>query len=231
MTNDEWRMTNEKGKVCGRYGDVNQALMELGATVCVPLNPRCAECPARDFCRAFAEGRTAELPVKGKRGATPEVRGVAVVILRSQKSEVGRQKTGKLEVLLMKRPRGGIWEEMWEFPVLWREVRRQKTEDGRKEQKARSNEREVGIERRILRELGIEVESLECRGGVRHQLTHRLMRYDVVVCRAKRGQGEVKLPACITGGEYMEARWVVWPVEKKDLPMARVVGKILEREG
>ena len=51
-------------------GDFNQALMELGATVCLPNGaPLCAKCPASDFCRAFQEGRTGELPVKPARKA------------------------------------------------------------------------------------------------------------------------------------------------------------------
>ena len=43
-------------------GDLNQALMELGATVCLPRNPLCPECPVRGGCRAFAHGRQDELP-------------------------------------------------------------------------------------------------------------------------------------------------------------------------
>src|SRR5205814_1050127 len=38
-------------------GEWNQALMELGATICTPRNPRCDKCPVRRHCRAFAEGR------------------------------------------------------------------------------------------------------------------------------------------------------------------------------
>ena len=47
-------------------GDFNQALMELGATVCLPNGaPLCEKCPAAHLCRAFQDGRTGELPVKG----------------------------------------------------------------------------------------------------------------------------------------------------------------------
>ncbi len=133
----------EKGGEGARYGDVNQAMMELGATVCVPVKAKCGECPVRGFCRALAEGRVAELPVKSKRRETPEVRGVAVVVLRSgQGSVVSGQK--KMEVLVMKRPRGGIWEEMWEFPVVAEEDRSEKTEvrsrkrDGKKGERSRA---------------------------------------------------------------------------------------------
>lgn len=46
---------------CGQF---TQALMELGATVCTPKSPKCAECPARDFCRAYANGTMLQYPVK-----------------------------------------------------------------------------------------------------------------------------------------------------------------------
>ena len=51
-------------------GDFNQALMELGATVCLPNGaPLCEKCPAAALCQAFQEGRTGELPVKAAKKA------------------------------------------------------------------------------------------------------------------------------------------------------------------
>lgn len=50
-----------------RPGDFNQALMELGATICLPKQPRCGECPVRRFCTAAAAGRQHELPVITKK--------------------------------------------------------------------------------------------------------------------------------------------------------------------
>lgn len=47
-----------------RPGDFNQALMELGAAICLPRQPHCCACPWRPFCRAHQEGRTEELPVR-----------------------------------------------------------------------------------------------------------------------------------------------------------------------
>jgi len=57
----------------GRPGDFNQAMMELGATVCVPRSPRCGECPVAGFCQARAAGRENELPVKLKKNAARDV--------------------------------------------------------------------------------------------------------------------------------------------------------------
>ncbi len=47
-------------------GEYNQALIELGALICLPKEPRCSECPVREDCRAKAEGRTKEIPVRRK---------------------------------------------------------------------------------------------------------------------------------------------------------------------
>ena len=61
-------------------GDFNQAMMELGATVCVPKTPRCGECPVENFCEGRAAGRQTELPVKSGRQAKVEIDVVALVI-------------------------------------------------------------------------------------------------------------------------------------------------------
>jgi A/G-specific adenine glycosylase len=196
-----------------RYGDVNQALMELGATVCVaaPARPACLVCPVRDFCRAAAEGRQMELPVKAAKKKTPVVRGAAVVVLRCGR----RSAAGGQEVLLVRRPEGGIWEGMWEFPVL---------EGGSGKKEVRSK----NIQRWGREKLGLIADDMADCGEVRHQLTHRLMVYRVVRCRVNGESGSIEPPAC-GGGEYREARWVNWPlVSNGPLPMARVVHKIAE---
>lgn len=56
-----------------RPGDFNQAMMELGATVCIPRSPRCGECPVSGFCQARATGREGELPVKLKKNVSRDV--------------------------------------------------------------------------------------------------------------------------------------------------------------
>ena len=56
-----------------RPGDWNQALMELGATVCLPETPRCGDCPLQGECQAFAQGIQEELPVVAKRRAFIEL--------------------------------------------------------------------------------------------------------------------------------------------------------------
>jgi len=89
-----------------RPGDWNQALMELGATVCLPRSPRCGECPLAGECGALAEG-TQELRPARKRRAAVRTRVFAVL--------VGCRPSGDL--LLVRRPREGPLGGMWEFPA------------------------------------------------------------------------------------------------------------------
>jgi len=90
-----------------RPGDWNQALMELGATVCTPRSPRCPVCPLTGECRARAEG-TQELRPASKR--RPRVRTVSYAVL------VALDPDG--ELLLVCRPADGLLGGLWEFPAV-----------------------------------------------------------------------------------------------------------------
>ena len=90
-----------------RVADYTQAIMDLGATVCVRSRPRCAECPVSDGCIAFRDGLTAELPTP-KPSKTVPTRDVAMLIVRD---EDGR-------VLLERRGPSGVWEALWSFPEI-----------------------------------------------------------------------------------------------------------------
>jgi A/G-specific adenine glycosylase len=65
-----------------RPGDVVQAMMDLGATVCRPKNPRCADCPLRSCCTGYATGDPAAFPAPKERRARPHKYGVAYWIER-----------------------------------------------------------------------------------------------------------------------------------------------------
>ncbi|MCI9403269.1 MAG: A/G-specific adenine glycosylase [Oscillospiraceae bacterium] len=86
-------------------GDFNQALMELGATVCLPNGaPLCEKCPARDFCAAHRAGAELDLPVKSlKKERRVEERTVWLIF-----------REGK--VALRKRPDKGLLAGLWEYP-------------------------------------------------------------------------------------------------------------------
>lgn len=86
-------------------GALNQAMMELGATVCVPNGaPLCEECPWREFCLAKKENRIAELPVKSKAKAR-KIEHKTVLILRDGD-----------KVAIRKRPDVGLLAGLYELP-------------------------------------------------------------------------------------------------------------------
>jgi len=88
----------------GQAGDYNQALMDLGATICLPKNPRCLLCPLMEMCQARASGTQEERPVLKPRKETPHYVHAAGVIIDDG------------NVLLAKRPSKGLLGGMWEFP-------------------------------------------------------------------------------------------------------------------
>ncbi|MGE5589047.1 MAG: A/G-specific adenine glycosylase [Bacillota bacterium] len=88
----------------GRAGDFNQALMELGALVCLPRRPRCEACPVAALCRAREEGVQEALPVKDRAPAARVVPLVAAALLWQ----------GRL--LVRQRPGQGLLAGLWEFP-------------------------------------------------------------------------------------------------------------------
>lgn len=91
-----------------RPGDFNQALMELGAMVCLPRAPGCASCPLGNLCLARARDTVEERPVRKARPPLPEIEIVVVVAVRSPDSRF----------LLRKRPARGLLAGMWEFPGI-----------------------------------------------------------------------------------------------------------------
>lgn len=90
-----------------RPGDFNQALMELGAMVCIPNGaPKCDLCPWNRLCLARAEGRTAELPQKAKKKPRSVEEKTILVIQDGER------------IVLRKRPEKGLLAGMYEFPSM-----------------------------------------------------------------------------------------------------------------
>jgi len=86
-------------------GDHNQSLMELGALVCLPANPRCDECPVESACRARREGSVGRYP-----GSSPRPAGVKVLLASALAVRGGR-------VLLEMRRGVRLLDRMWELPT------------------------------------------------------------------------------------------------------------------
>ncbi|EFB76396.1 A/G-specific adenine glycosylase [Subdoligranulum variabile] len=90
-------------------GPYNEALMELGALVCVPGMPRCEACPLAALCLGYAAGRQADLPVK----PAPKVKTPVAVTVALVESPAG--------LLLQRRPARGLLAGLWQ-PAAWETV-------------------------------------------------------------------------------------------------------------
>ena len=88
-----------------RVADYTQAIMDLGATICVRSRPLCASCPLSEHCVARIEGRQASLPVPKPRKVRPRRLAYAVIAVNAAGA-----------VLLERRPAVGIWGGLWTFP-------------------------------------------------------------------------------------------------------------------
>ncbi|BBM70246.1 A/G-specific adenine glycosylase [Rhodothermus marinus] len=127
-------------------GTFNQALMELGATVCTPVQPRCSECPLREVCRAWAMGDPMAFPVQTPRAPVPHYE-VALGLLFNEEGAV----------LIQRRPEDGLLGGLWEFPGGKREP---------------GESLEAACARELHEELGVRVAVGPCLATVRHAYTH-----------------------------------------------------------
>ena len=150
-----------------RPGDFNQALMELGAMVCIPNGaPKCDVCPWKELCRARAQGITGEFPKKaGKKPRSIEKKTILVI----QDAE---------RVALRKRPEKGLLAGLYEFPSM----------------KGNCEEERVLA---YLRELGLLPLRIRALPPAKHVFTHKewhmtgfLIRVDELADRGGRQEGE-----------------------------------------
>jgi len=90
---------------CDRPGELNQALMELGATICTPRTPSCGDCPLRRFCVAYAQGKASDYP---RRAHRPSKRPTLPMVFLWHRTRSG--------VWLEQRPLRGLWAGLWQLP-------------------------------------------------------------------------------------------------------------------
>lgn len=154
-----WEMA--AGLVRGeRPGDLNQALMELGATICTPRSPRCDRCPVAARCAARAAGTQESRPLPKKARPLPLERTAVAVVVRGDAVLVGR------------RPAAARLGGLWEFPGARR---------GAGEDLSRAAVR-------AAREgAGVEVEAEADLCSVEHLFTHVRVRYEAVLCSVPAG--------------------------------------------
>jgi A/G-specific adenine glycosylase len=142
-------------------GELNQALMELGATLCSPRAPRCIACPLATGCAARRDGDVDSLPRRAARTRPRPMRAVAVLVQRGPR------------VLAVRRPPGGLLGGLWELPGGAMK-KGEKPEDA--------------LRRAIREQTGLELGNVEFAGSVQHTFTHRRLRLSLFRCDGCRGR-------------------------------------------
>lgn len=125
-----------------RPGAYNQAMMDLGATVCLPNGaPRCDICPARTVCEAYKNGLTEVLPVRAKKKSRRVEERTVLLLFRDG------------TIALRKRPDTGLLASLWEFPSVPGSL----------------DEAGAAL---ALAQLGLRAQQLEPAGSAKHIFTH-----------------------------------------------------------
>jgi len=91
-------------------GDWNQALMELGETICTPQTPRCHACPISRTCRAYAQGLVDQIPAPRRKRAAVQMRIAAAILLDPHGHTLLVQDPGAHDKVLFSR--------LWQFPAV-----------------------------------------------------------------------------------------------------------------
>jgi A/G-specific adenine glycosylase len=148
---DDWLWAYTEGFLeKTRPGDWNQAIMELGATVCTPKSPTCGSCPVSSQCCAFLQGRVASIPAPKVRSAVKEIKAVALVIGNN-----GRY-------LLEQRPKKGLLGGLHGFPLLEIEQDQQTTlEELLKKYQIKTATRAVGVVQHTMTHRQFQIQVFE----------------------------------------------------------------------
>jgi|YNPBryunderm2012_1023409.scaffolds.fasta_scaffold01623_4 A/G-specific adenine glycosylase len=179
----------------GRAGAFNEALMDLGSLVCLPRAPRCALCPLRERCAAFASGDPEAFPGRTAKKTLPHHRVLSAVIVDPD----GR-------VLLGQRPLGGLLGGLWEF--ISSDLRADCIADGQSVEQ---------LKQVVAARAGLVIEQAEFEwlGEVRHAFTHlRITRHAWRVMLRERE------PAKAAPEAYAALRWAT-PAEVINLALTR----------
>lgn len=145
----------------GKAGDFNQAIMDLGSSICTPRSPACLVCPLAEICQARLSGVQEQRPILTTRPTVPHYTVAAAVIQRDG------------TVLIARRPAGGLLAGLWEFP-------------GGKVEKGEDFAQ--CLRREIVEELGVSIEVGEAIGVFRHAYTHFKVTLHAFHCSLAAGE-------------------------------------------
>ncbi|MBE0635182.1 A/G-specific adenine glycosylase, partial [Candidatus Bipolaricaulota bacterium] len=151
----------------GQASAFNQALMDLGARICMPRNPRCEECPIADSCEAHRENQESNFPQRTKRAKIPHKDVVAGAIWDGEPFALGSR------LLIAQRKLDDMLGGLWELPGG-------KVEAGETLEQA--------LHRELREELGIEVGGLERFMAIKHAYTHFRITLHVLHCHHTKGE-------------------------------------------
>ncbi|WP_372635287.1 A/G-specific adenine glycosylase [Fodinibius sp.] len=146
-----------------RPGDFNQAVMELGATICTPSNPGCRECPLQAGCIAFKTAKMDEIPYKSKKKKRPHHHiGVGIIMKPDSNNRV----------LIALRPDDAMLGGLWEFPGGKQEPGEELTET---------------VKRELNEELGVEVSIVKPFMKLDHAYSHFKITMHAYLCELQSG--------------------------------------------
>lgn len=138
-----------------RCGDFNSGLMELGAIVCTPRNPKCLTCPVQKLCGAFEQGLVDQIPPPKAAKPSPRVHRWTFCL--------GRGKGHSRKWLIEQRPEKGRWAGMWQFVTA---------EAGKSPATAAD----------VHAVAGVKSSPPTILAQIKHTLSHRQYRFDVYLC-------------------------------------------------
>lgn len=141
---------------CGRPGDFNQAIMDIGSKLCRPFNPLCNVCPIRKHCKAYITGNPEEYPlaIKNKKNPTKKMTSVLVMI--------------KDKFLIQKRDDSGLLGGLWELPTV---------------EHTSSNQDEINT--LIHNNYSKKIKILNKLGSAKHSYSHFKVDVDFYFCTAQ----------------------------------------------
>jgi A/G-specific adenine glycosylase len=155
-----WELA-EQNLPSGKAGDYNQALMDLGSSICLPGRPKCLLCPLQMVCQAYERGVQEQRPVMPEKKPLPHFIVTAAILQQGHR------------FLIAQRPANGLLGGLWEFP------------GGKQEE---NESLTAALQREIMEELGCEIRVGYHFGEYHHAYTHFRVTLHAYFCDLVKGE-------------------------------------------